>query len=218
MPPQLLQVGISHCVAWAGLAHTRLATAGAAAAPPARTGAIALGHPAGATGVRQTVTLLHELARRQASDGQVRRRGAAQVAIQAVGGLVLHLLGPGAACFPLCRTVLGPSAACLPLLPSERRLRARFIRRCTAGPQVRPGVHVRGECLPVFFLTDWQLTVLVLCRPGPPCPALPCPVLQPATLASLRAGLGRGGGRGVRDPAAQAQRQRRAQGRLSVDG
>ncbi|PRW57879.1 3-ketoacyl- thiolase peroxisomal [Chlorella sorokiniana] len=30
-------------------------------------GAIALGHPAGATGVRQTVTLLHELARRQES-------------------------------------------------------------------------------------------------------------------------------------------------------
>lgn len=27
-------------------------------------GAIALGHPAGATGARQTVTLLHELARR----------------------------------------------------------------------------------------------------------------------------------------------------------
>ncbi len=27
-------------------------------------GAIALGHPAGCTGVRQTVTLLHELARR----------------------------------------------------------------------------------------------------------------------------------------------------------
>lgn len=32
-------------------------------------GAIALGHPAGATGARQTVTLLHELARRNATNG-----------------------------------------------------------------------------------------------------------------------------------------------------
>lgn len=36
------------------------------------TGAIALGHPAGATGVRQTVTLLHELARRQEEGDPVR--------------------------------------------------------------------------------------------------------------------------------------------------
>lgn len=51
--------------------------AGASAAPVRMcAGAIALGHPAGATGVRQTVTLLHELARRQASDGQVGRGGA----------------------------------------------------------------------------------------------------------------------------------------------
>jgi acetyl-CoA acyltransferase len=34
-------------------------------------GAIALGHPAGATGARLTVSLLHELARRRKGDAQV---------------------------------------------------------------------------------------------------------------------------------------------------
>ena len=41
-------------------------------------GAIALGHPAGATGARQTVTLLHEMARRNSNgaggNGKVGRR------------------------------------------------------------------------------------------------------------------------------------------------
>lgn len=45
------------------------------------TGAIALGHPAGATGVRQTVTLLHELARRQEAGDPVSPRPVMECAV-----------------------------------------------------------------------------------------------------------------------------------------
>lgn len=56
-------------------AHTAHSLAALPLLAPAPAGAIALGHPAGATGVRQTVTLLHELARRQESGDPVSRAG-----------------------------------------------------------------------------------------------------------------------------------------------
>lgn len=58
-------------------------------------GAIALGHPAGATGARQTVTLLHELARRIRSSSSESSGSM---------GSVDDKVGPRAACCtaPLC--------------------------------------------------------------------------------------------------------------------